>query len=139
MQDLWFADKRDLVKWSVLICLAEQYSCQNILQIAYYRSCSWGAVDIDGRLVDLPREVTDFFRNMRRVQEIKSAYKVIVFGNEFKNRSAYLSDTINFIRMGAAKRNPSPCQFNSISNANRYKSLNSWIPSAISAVDGSVP
>ncbi|HYA42424.1 MAG TPA: hypothetical protein VEF34_14045 [Syntrophobacteraceae bacterium] len=104
MQDVWFSDNRDLVKWSVLFRLAEQYHCRNILQIAYYRYRSWGTIQIDGRQVDLPKEVTDFFRNIRRVQEIQSTYKVIVFCGDFQGRNNYLNDTISFIHSFSEER-----------------------------------
>jgi len=38
MKDIWYADKRDLVKWSVLLKLDEINQIDRISQIAYYRN-----------------------------------------------------------------------------------------------------
>ena len=42
MRDQWYADNRDLVKWGILLRLAERYATKHILQILYYRTtCEW--------------------------------------------------------------------------------------------------
>jgi len=37
MRDKWYADNRDLVKWGVLLTLAERHAAKHILQVLYYR------------------------------------------------------------------------------------------------------
>jgi len=37
MRNRWYSDKRDLVKWSILIHLARMTAATRILQIAYFR------------------------------------------------------------------------------------------------------
>ncbi|WP_157844579.1 hypothetical protein [Dehalococcoides mccartyi] len=34
MKDKWYGDKRDLVKWGVLLTLAKMFSARRILQVA---------------------------------------------------------------------------------------------------------
>ena len=54
MKDIWYSDNRDLVKWSVLIKLAELCDVKQILQIAYFRKSQFGEIEIDGELYPLP-------------------------------------------------------------------------------------
>jgi len=37
VKDKWYGDKRDLVKWGILLTLAKMFSARRILQVAYYR------------------------------------------------------------------------------------------------------
>ena len=37
MRDKYYADNRDLVKWGVLLTLAEQHAARHILQVMYYQ------------------------------------------------------------------------------------------------------
>jgi hypothetical protein len=38
MRDKWYVDNRDLVKWGILLRLAERYAAKHILQVLYYRA-----------------------------------------------------------------------------------------------------
>ena len=49
MRDKYYTDKRDLIKWGVLLHLAEEYSLQRIIQVAYLRKTEWGRLEIDGK------------------------------------------------------------------------------------------
>jgi hypothetical protein len=57
VQDRWYADNRDLVKWGVLLRLAETLDARRVLQLAFYRPRDFGQVVIDGQRQDLPAEV----------------------------------------------------------------------------------
>ena len=46
MKDIWYADNRDIIKWSVLLRLAEQYKAAQILQVAYYRPSRFATIEI---------------------------------------------------------------------------------------------
>jgi hypothetical protein len=37
MREVWFADKRDLIKWGVLVHLAHKYDLKTIVQVPYLR------------------------------------------------------------------------------------------------------
>jgi hypothetical protein len=105
MQDKWFADNRDLVKWSVLFRLAEEYKCDTVLQIAYYRPNVFNNILIDGRQHDLPNEVTRYFRKIQNITRIKSPFKIIVFDNELTDdRVEYLNGAIDFLKRNQSKR-----------------------------------
>ncbi len=57
MRDKYYAHKRDLIKWGVLLHLAEEYSLQKIIQVAYLRETEWGRLEIDGKECGLPGAV----------------------------------------------------------------------------------
>lgn len=61
MKDRWYADNRDLVKWGVLLRLADAFEVQRIVQLAFYRSSTFGQINIDGQEQDLPAEVISHF------------------------------------------------------------------------------
>jgi len=98
MRDIWFSDKRDLVKWSVLLRLVEQHFADHILQIAYYRPSSFGKVTIDKKEIDIPHEVRYLFRNISNIEKINSRIKIAVFDHIFDNRPAYQKAAIEFIK-----------------------------------------
>lgn len=54
MRDIWYTDKRDLVKWAVLFQLAHMFKMDRILQIAYYNNDTFEKVTIPaiGILID---------------------------------------------------------------------------------------
>jgi hypothetical protein len=98
MRDIWFSDKIDLVKWSVLFNLAEKHQANHIIQVAYYRPSSFGKITIDNEEIDVPHEVIDFFRNINNIKKIKSKITVNVFCDEFNDRDVYKEAAINFIK-----------------------------------------
>ena len=98
MRDTWYADNRDLVKWSVLFRLAERYGACLILQIAYYRPSKFGSVIIDDKEVTIPQEVLQHFRSIQNVKNIESKIEVFVFDNLIGDRTAYLDEAISFIK-----------------------------------------
>jgi len=57
MRDKWYADNRDLVKWGVLLTLAERYAATHILQVLYYRPTEWAQLELDGEQAPLPAAV----------------------------------------------------------------------------------
>ena len=97
MKDDWYADKRDLVKWGVILHLAEAYEANTILQVAYYRPTSWPGIEIDGRSHALVPAVTEHFRKIGNVSSIRTSAKVLVFDSLFVDRGRYLHDTLNNI------------------------------------------
>ncbi len=92
MRDKWYSDNRDLVKWGVLLQLAELYDIATILQAAYYRSDPWDekSIEIDGRAYPLPLEVVNHFRNIKNITTLKSTAHVIVLDAPCHDRAQYL-------------------------------------------------
>jgi hypothetical protein len=54
MQDKFYSDKRDLVKWAVLYRLAEKYQANIILQLAFYRPSEYAKILLDGEERNIP-------------------------------------------------------------------------------------
>ena len=99
MKDQWYADNRDLVKWSILIQLAKRNSINHILQVAYYRKSEFGNVTIDDLDLEIPEEVKNHFRNINYIKTVSDSITVDVFDKELtKNRDAYLDQVILAIK-----------------------------------------
>jgi hypothetical protein len=97
MQDKFYADKRDLVKWAVLHRLAEIYDSRRILQIAFYRPSEFANIVIDGEEHSISQEVLFHFRDLRTVEKINSEIKITVFNKLFENRISYLKSVKIFL------------------------------------------
>ena len=89
MQDKYYADHRDLLKWSVLIRLAEQYRLSRIIQVAYLRPSVFPMIDIAGQRMELPSQVRAHFRNIHNITPLHGDISISVFGRAFDNRTAY--------------------------------------------------
>ncbi len=90
MKDQYYADHRDLVKWSVLIRLAEQYGLSQIIQVAYLRPSIFSMVDIGGQEMELPSQVLSHFRNILNITTLHHEHiSINVFDHFFDNRQAY--------------------------------------------------
>jgi hypothetical protein len=89
MRDKYYADNRDLVKWGVLLTLADRYAAKHILQVLYYRPTNWERLEVDGEVVALPAAVTRHFRKATAIVAIKDSVPVDVFADEFVNREDY--------------------------------------------------
>jgi len=104
VRDQWYGDKRDLIKWGVLLHLAEDYGAERILQLAFYRPSKFGRIEIDGQKRDLPAEVISHFRDLRTITGISSHPRVTVFDVEFKDRDEYLQSALTFLGAFASER-----------------------------------
>jgi hypothetical protein len=98
MRDGWYSDKRDLVKWGVLLQLAELYEAAAILQVTYYRPSSWPAIKIDGVSHSLPTAVLEHFRKVGNAARLRSNAQIIVLNTLWQDRTAYLRDVLHGIR-----------------------------------------
>ena len=89
MQDKYYADDRDLIKWGVLIQLAERYNLSRIIQIAYLRPSNFGMLDIAGQRTKLPPQVLRHFRNIRNISALHNEISISVFDRPFDARIPY--------------------------------------------------
>jgi len=97
MRNKWYGDKRDVVKWSVLIQLANIKAASRILQIAYFREDDPSRVEMDGNDHDIPAEVMAHFRDISRIHELPSHVKITVFDKVIADRNEYLDEASEFI------------------------------------------
>lgn len=89
MQNKWYSDNRDLVKWSILLLLAKKYNINHIIQVAYFRSNPWKKIEVDGVQSDIPVEVISHFRNLHRIEQLSPGVTVSVIDDLFDDRKLY--------------------------------------------------
>jgi hypothetical protein len=94
MQDQWYGDKRDLVKWGTLLELARIYQVKEILQVLYHRSNTWYPIEVDGKLVRISDEVIQHFRDSKSIVNLKSPVAIEVLDEKFADRKRYLQSVI---------------------------------------------
>jgi hypothetical protein len=98
MRDVWYGDKRDLVKWGVLLALTQRFATKHILQVLYYQPEQWPQLEIDGDNVDLPTPVLAHFREVTAVSQIECSAEIEVVADVFAHRKEYQHVVINRIR-----------------------------------------
>jgi len=98
MQDQWYGDKRDLVKWGTLLQLAHRHQVKRVLQVLYYRSNTWNPIEIDGESVPIPDEVIQHFRDTKSICTLNSSVPVEVLSEAFSDRGQYLKYVIGEIQ-----------------------------------------
>ena len=98
MQDQWYGDKRDLVKWGTLLELARKYQVTQILQVLYHCSNTWNPIEIDGQSVRIPDEVIQHFRDTKSICNLNSSVPVQVLGETFSDRERYLRYVVGEIQ-----------------------------------------
>lgn len=103
MRDKWFADGRDLVKWGVLVSLAELHGAAHILQVHYWRPTQWPTLEIDRKPVPIPGVVLRRFRHAAAASEIETGARVEVVTEPFIDRRQYLDSVLARIRARTAK------------------------------------
>jgi len=89
VRDQWYGDKRDLVKWGVLLSLASDYGADRILQIGYFRPTVWPPLQIDGQERPVPESVLQHFRDMRAVTALTIKPRIEVVTTPFGDRRKY--------------------------------------------------
>jgi len=70
MKDIWYADKRDIVKWSGIVYLCSEQGVKNVLQIAYYRRQQWPKLIFDKADINLPKQVIKHFRDIEDINRL---------------------------------------------------------------------
>lgn len=99
MRDKWYSDNRDLVKWSVLLHLAEICKADRTIQIACYNASNFGNIEIEGKQFAMPNEVISHFRNIAKISELTTNHNISIFDAEFNKceRGSYFEAAKNFI------------------------------------------
>ncbi len=99
MRDQWYSDKRDLVKWSVLLLLAEKCKADRIIQIACYNTSDYGEIEIAGKQYAMPAEVISHFRNIGKISGLTARPEITVFDAAFKHhdRKSYFEAAKNLM------------------------------------------
>lgn len=104
MRDQWYADKRDLIKWSALLLLAREAKADRVIQIALYNQSKYGDIDLDGQRHSVPEEVLAHFRDLRTVVGLTQNPRISVFASPFLDRKAYFRCALSFVASFANER-----------------------------------
>lgn len=99
MRDEWYGDKRDLIKWGVLLELERRYKTQHILQVLYYTKSNYAVLEIDGNKIELNSAVLKHFRDVFSVSKIKCNSRIEVVEDLFRDRDAYHQNVIKRIQL----------------------------------------
>jgi len=106
MKERWFADDRDLVKWSALLHFARRHKLARILQVAYLRDDERPRVTIGDEDVAVDNAVWSFFRDVHRVHElgVATGIRIDVIADRFEptQRGPYVDSVVATIRAAAA-------------------------------------
>ena len=78
MRDIWYSDKRDLVKWGGLVHLCNLEQINIVLQVVYYRKNNFPKLSFGDDQVDLPAEVTNHFRDLEDVRRLGTRTKITI-------------------------------------------------------------
>jgi hypothetical protein len=97
MQDWYYADHRDLLKWGVLVLLARRYRLSQIVQLAYLRTSVFPKIDLGGQEKELPSEVRSHFRDINNITALRSGISITVFDQLFDDRRAYHEAAIRYL------------------------------------------
>ena len=89
MKDQWYGDNRDLVKWGVLLHLADIYSIKRILQVAYFRPSKWNHIEIDGQEHPIPESITEHFRSLHNIEKLSCELRIEVLDSLFEDLDNY--------------------------------------------------
>lgn len=98
MRDQWYGDKRDLVKWGVLLELAQRHDAKHILQVLYQRPSTWKGLEIDGKQVEVNPAVLQHFRNTASISAINCGAQIDTVSDTFHDRRLYLHIVLDRIR-----------------------------------------
>ncbi len=103
MKDIWYGDKRDVVKWGGLFHLCSHKKIKHVLQVAYYRENEWPLIMFDGVSTDIPKAVLKHFRNIEGVKCLGNSIdvEVTLFKKHFshKGRLEYHSEVCREIKL----------------------------------------
>jgi len=98
MRDLWYGDKRDLVKWTVLVHLADRHRADRIVQVAYHRESKYPSVTIGGEKVKIPNAVVEHFRDIAKAAMIPCRAAVSVLDIPFQDRETYAQSVASSLK-----------------------------------------
>jgi len=103
MQNRWYGDKRDLVKWGVVLHLAREYKVDRILQVAYLRETTWPQIEIDGEPLEIPKEVIQHFRRVKNIEGLTARPRIEVLDCTFSDRKTYMAAALAAVAATSGK------------------------------------
>lgn len=107
MQDIWYGDKRDRVKWGALVHLARSQGLSKIMQVAFYRHRPNNpTLQTDDGPVPVPKEVWNHFSNLRNIKKLRepTGIEIVVLDQVFypRQRRQYIREVIQILGQHSA-------------------------------------
>lgn len=97
MRNSCYGDNRDVVKWAVLLNLAQKHRLRAIVQICFLAPYDLPSILVNGDSWPVPEEVIRQFRTPRSVENISQTLTVSVFDEPFRDRQEYRSAALTFV------------------------------------------
>ncbi len=101
MRDCWYGDKRDIVKWVMLVHLAREQAIKTILWVVFYREkYPQEELKLDKQWKPIPKEVWKHFRDIRTIKRLQTPTKmrIDVFNKPWgDDREAYINSVLKKI------------------------------------------
>ena len=105
MQDTWYGDHRDLVKWGTLIHLARSKRIRKIVQVAFRRPGEQPPLETDEGEVEIPKEVWEHFRDIKLIRGLQEAagLDIVIVEQPFdpQKRKQYIQHVTESLRTHA--------------------------------------
>jgi hypothetical protein len=103
MRDFWYSDNRDLLKWALLIHLADKHKLKTIIQVPFWRRENKQMYfTLRDKRIPIPDEVWSFFRDIRHIKQLgsKCGITLKVVGEEFTHpeRLKYSTLVVQYLK-----------------------------------------
>jgi hypothetical protein len=102
MRNQWYGDRRDVIKWGVLLHLAHTYQLKCVLQVAYFGLDDVPTIEFEDGEVEVTPAVLEHFRDIHRIKELSKStgVQIELVGHEFRanSRNKYTMDVVKHIQ-----------------------------------------
>lgn len=108
MQDGWYSDSRDVVKWAALAHLVQRESLRAVVQVAMFRSSMRPTLESSGLQFPVPDGVWSHFRSLKDISRLGRSMgcEIVVIDEPFsaRVRSAYFKEIAGRLRLKAGPK-----------------------------------
>ena len=106
MQNTWYGDHRDVVKWGALVHLAQSEEIRKIVQVAFLRSAEHPPLETDEGDEEIPTEVWRHFRDVDRIHGLEGplGLEIVLVDHVIdrdlfpQRREQYIQQVADFLR-----------------------------------------
>ena len=102
MRDGWYADGRDLIKWSALAHLVQRERLRSVVQVAMFRASKRPTIETATGQVEVPAELWAHFRDVQGIRSLgaSAGFEVFIIDELFsaRNRVAYFGKVAEQLR-----------------------------------------
>jgi hypothetical protein len=107
VKDMWYGDRRDLVKWGTLVHLARSEQIRTVIQVAFLRT-ERPPLQTGQDEVEIAQEVWQHLRDVNLIRGLgeKTGLDIVVFDREFdpKGRREYIREVADLLKSRSEKK-----------------------------------